>query len=86
MNKTSSGLDHVVIVVSRLEPAVRKFRGLGFTVTLGGENGPTHNALIAFKDGTYIELIALRTASARFLFKLIYRSGGLFCSGRSCIA
>ena len=53
-------LDHVVLFVDDLDDAVDIFSSHGFTVTPGGINGPTHNALIAFENETYIELIALR--------------------------
>lgn len=53
-------LDHVIIAVHDLNTAVADFRALGFTVIYGGEHasGTTHNALICFRDGTYIELLA----------------------------
>lgn len=53
-------LDHLVILVPDLLAAVADYQQLGFTVTPGGTHadGLTHNALIAFADGTYIELIA----------------------------
>ena len=53
-------LDHVVLAVHDLERAVEDFRALGFTVTPGGQHpGRTsHNALVAFEDGAYIEIIA----------------------------
>jgi len=53
-------LDHLVILTGRLERAVRGYEGLGFTVTPGGEHadGLTRNALILFKDGSYLELVA----------------------------
>ncbi len=56
-------LDHVVIVVADLARAVADYEALGFTVAPGGEHadGRTHNALIPFADGTYIELIAFRS-------------------------
>jgi catechol 2,3-dioxygenase-like lactoylglutathione lyase family enzyme len=56
------GLDHIVILVHSLEDAVRDYTALGFTVTPGGEHadGRTHNALISFADGSYLELIAFR--------------------------
>lgn len=55
-----TGIDHAVIVVRDLESAINHFWALGFTVTPGGTHadGQTHNALIAFTDGSYIELIA----------------------------
>ena len=45
-------LDHMVVVVSDLEEAIKNFSSLGFLVERGGVNGPTHNALIFFRDGT----------------------------------
>src|SRR5438034_11815984 len=55
-------IDHVVIVVSDLASAISNYAALGFTVVPGGEHadGLTHNALIAFSDGAYIELIAFK--------------------------
>jgi catechol 2,3-dioxygenase-like lactoylglutathione lyase family enzyme len=52
-------LDHLVILVRDLDRAVRDYKGLGFTVALGGEHadGLTRNALIPFKDGSYFELV-----------------------------
>jgi hypothetical protein len=55
-------LDHVVLVVRDLASAIADHRRRGFTVTPGGEHadGATHNALIPFADGSYIELVAFR--------------------------
>ena len=55
-----TGIDHVVVVVQDLEAAVRDYTALGFTVTPGGTHadGKTHNALITFADGSYIEILA----------------------------
>jgi catechol 2,3-dioxygenase-like lactoylglutathione lyase family enzyme len=54
------GLDHLVILVEKLEEAVAGYEELGFRVTLGGEHadGLTRNALVPFADGTYLELVA----------------------------
>lgn len=54
------GLDHVVIAVTDLDKAVGDYRALGFTVVIGGRHpGRTsHNALVVFADGSYLELIA----------------------------
>ncbi len=54
------GLDHVVIAVADLAKAVEDYRALGFTVVPGGRHpGRTsHNALVCFEDGSYLELIA----------------------------
>lgn len=53
-------LDHLVILVPELAAAVADYRELGFTVTPGGTHadGLTENALIPFRDGTYLEIIA----------------------------
>jgi hypothetical protein len=60
------GIDHVVLVVRDLDEAVREQRERGFTVTPGGEHagGWTHNALIGFADGSYLELIAFHDVAA----------------------
>ncbi len=54
------GIDHVVILVTDLAQAVRDYEALGFRVAPGGahSDGATHNALIGFADGTYLELLA----------------------------
>jgi catechol 2,3-dioxygenase-like lactoylglutathione lyase family enzyme len=56
------GIDHVVVLVKNLDQAVADYKQLGFNVAPGGEHtdGATHNALIAFADGSYIELIAFK--------------------------
>ena len=58
----SLSIDHLVILVNSLEAAVDDYTRLGFRVTPGGEHtdGATHNALIAFQDGSYLELIAFK--------------------------
>jgi catechol 2,3-dioxygenase-like lactoylglutathione lyase family enzyme len=54
-----TGIDHVVIVVAELESAIASYSHAGFTVVRGGKHPiGTHNALIAFADGSYLELIA----------------------------
>ena len=53
-------LDHIVIAVTDLEAAVANYGALGFQVLAGGQHpGRTsHNALVVFADGAYLELIA----------------------------
>lgn len=53
-------IDHVVVLVSDLTQALRRWEQDGFTVTPGGvhADGVTHNALVCFADGSYIELLA----------------------------
>ena len=60
-------LDHVVVVVPSVSEAARSFVAAGFAVTPGGRHDaiPTENALIAFADGSYLELLAARDAAAR---------------------
>lgn len=53
------GIDHLVIVVKDLHQAAKDYQELGFTVVAGGEHPVgSHNALIAFQDGSYLEIIA----------------------------
>jgi len=53
------GIDHLVIVVNDLEKAARDFEQLGFMVAPGGQHPVgSHNALISFRDGSYLEIIA----------------------------
>jgi catechol 2,3-dioxygenase-like lactoylglutathione lyase family enzyme len=56
----SLSLDHIVILVEELEAAIADYRALGFTVQRGGTHadGATHNALVGFADGSYLEIIA----------------------------
>ncbi len=57
-----SAIDHIVILVHDLDAAVRDYTALGFTVVPGGEHadGRSRNALVAFADGAYLELIAFK--------------------------
>src|SRR4051794_39931343 len=57
-----AAIDHIVIAVSELDQAVADYQQIGLTVTPGGEHkgGATHNALVSFADGTYLELIAIK--------------------------
>lgn len=61
------GLDHVVIVVGSLASAAAAFGRAGFVVRPGGRHDalPTENALVAFADGSYLELLACREPEAR---------------------
>ena len=55
------------MVVTELAAASTAFRDAGFTVTPGGRHDgiPTENALVAFADGSYLELLAMRERPAR---------------------
>ena len=75
-------LDHVVFVARDLNAAVADHRRRGFTVTPGGEHseGMTHNALIAFADGSYLELVGfhdLDRALTHRWWKFAADGGGL---------
>ena len=53
------GIDHIVIVVHDLERAAKDYEQLGFTVVPGGKHPVgSHNVLISFADGAYLEIIA----------------------------
>ncbi len=55
-------IDHLVILVGDLAEAVEDYEALGFHVSPGGEHvdGATHNALVSFADGAYLELLAFK--------------------------
>lgn len=61
-------LDHVVIAVADLDKAMSDYARLGFTVLRGGEHPGrgSHNALVVFADGAYLELIAFTRAVPEF--------------------
>jgi len=63
--KSAFRIDHIVIMVGDLAAAMEDYATLGFTVLPGGthEDNPTHNALVIFEDGAYLELIALQTGA-----------------------
>ncbi len=69
-------LDHVILVVSDLQVASRQFSQLGFTVLPGGvhSGGLTHNSLVPFPDGTYLELLSTTRPSRLALLRLLRRS------------
>jgi catechol 2,3-dioxygenase-like lactoylglutathione lyase family enzyme len=53
------GIDHLVIVVQDLDQAAKDYEQLGFTVVPGGKHPVgSHNVLISFADGSYLEIIA----------------------------
>ena len=53
------GIDHLIIVVKDLQQAANDYQQLGFTVVFGGKHPVgSHNVLISFADGSYLELIA----------------------------
>lgn len=73
-------LDHAVIAVTDLDAAIHDYRRLGFTVMPGGThaNRATHNALIPFANGTYLELLSATGAlpvPGLFDFSALLRNG-----------
>jgi catechol 2,3-dioxygenase-like lactoylglutathione lyase family enzyme len=56
-----TAIDHLTIAVPDLEGAIARYRALGFDVRPGGVHPGkgTHNA-IAFTEGDYLELLAIR--------------------------
>lgn len=55
-------IDHIVVAVNDLQQTIQDYERLGFTVSIGGDHAHrgSHNALIVFQDGSYIELIAFK--------------------------
>jgi len=73
------GIDHIVIAVPDLEAATKNYEQLGFTVVPGGRHPVgTHNSLIAFADGSYIELISFyRDNPDHRWWSALQKGGGL---------
>lgn len=61
----SAVLDHVVVFVADLTEAMERYAQLGFTVVPGGvhASGLTHNAIVPFADGSYVELLGFTRPS-----------------------
>lgn len=72
------GVDHIVIAVHELNSAMETYRRLGFSVVEGGAHPyGSHNALIGFKDGSYIELLGFYEESpAHPWWDLLHERGG----------
>ncbi|PWR71662.1 VOC family protein [Methanospirillum lacunae] len=70
-------IDHAVVVVDDLNKSIDEFRNAGYSVTSGGEfpGADTHNALIPFADGSYIELFAPMDLSLSYQMKQLIASG-----------
>jgi len=73
------GIDHLPIMFKELELAIAAYRDLGFTVVPGGEHPVgTHNALVAFADGAYLELIAFKRPNDQHRWWSLAQAGGGF--------
>ncbi len=55
-----TGFDHFILLVNDLDAAMDLYRRVGFAPYPGGEHPAfgSRNALVAFADGTYLELLA----------------------------
>jgi catechol 2,3-dioxygenase-like lactoylglutathione lyase family enzyme len=79
------GIDHIVVVVDDLNEAIADYAESGFSVVAGGRHAGlnTHNALIAFADSGYLELIAFIGAAPdqHPWYQVLQRGEGLadFC-------
>lgn len=77
------GVDHLVIAVRDLSAAARSYTELGFGVITGGRHPEgSHNALVSFADGAYLELLAFYEPSPQHRWwDALQRGGGLvdFC-------
>lgn len=82
-------LDHIILVVSDLQVATRQFSQLGFSIIAGGvhSGGLTHNALVPFPDGTYLELLATTRSSTLRTLSLLKRLRllGIYASNETAI-
>jgi len=82
-------LDHIILIVSDLKVATNQFSQLGFSVVPGGVHtgGLTHNALVPFADGTYLELLATtRTPTLRTIgFLKRMRLLGVYTANQTAI-
>ena len=77
-------IDHLVVAVTDLDGAVKTYGDLGFTVVPGGRHtgGATENALIGFRDTSYLELLAFHEPRPDHRWwSALARGGGLvdFC-------
>jgi hypothetical protein len=73
------GIDHLVVVVHNLDQAARDYQQLGFTVVPGGQHPVgSHNVLISFQDGSYLEIIAFYREATEHRWWEPLRSGERF--------
>jgi hypothetical protein len=58
MNHTKFSIGHVLIKVENLHQAVKDFEQMGFRVTYGSALQKSTNAMIYFRDGSFLELFS----------------------------
>lgn len=70
-------LDHLVILTDDLAETVTAYEQAGFQVAPGGRHadGATENRLVAFADGTYLELLAFLRDAPQHRWS-VHRAGG----------
>jgi catechol 2,3-dioxygenase-like lactoylglutathione lyase family enzyme len=72
-----TGIDHFVVIAADLDVAIRNYTELGFSVVAGGKHSiGSHNALVPFSDGSYLELIAFTQPDAPHPWLQLLRKGG----------
>jgi len=72
-----NAIDHLVIAVDDLPTATKSYERLGFTVVAGGRHPEgTYNALVAFADGSYLELLAFYEPNPMHRWWPALESGG----------
>lgn len=73
-----TAIDHLLVIVSDLESAIADYTRLGFTVVRGGMHPiGSHNALIAFADGAYLELMWFEPGLVHPWRAALAKGGGL---------
>jgi hypothetical protein len=83
-------LDHLVIAVDDLPTATKSYERLGFTIVPGGRHPEgTYNAIVAFADGAYLELLAFYEPNPVHRWWPAFESGGGlidFCAASTDLA
>jgi len=74
-----TGIDHLIILIRDLETGLESYAQLGFNVVRGGRHPTgTHNGLIGFDDGSYLELLAFYEPKPESkLWPKLQQGGGL---------
>jgi len=77
MTRQHLRIDHAVFVTDDLDRAIAEWRARGFTVEPGGRHPRgSVNALIAFADGAYIEIIAFPVPQEDFFWWRVLQQDG----------
>lgn len=74
MNHTKFNIGHVLIKVDNLHEAVKDFENMGFQVTYGSKPKKSTNAMIYFRDGSFLELFSTNFGQPiNWIMKLIVK-------------